>query len=245
MANLPASKRRHPPPSLAAVRSETQPSCRHLPRVVQRATRNRPPDPAADFCFRHRRRPFATCALATTGWPRDVGSRPASCASSESRDWRRARRWRRTDRHLPSCSRGHLPIPATRGFLCPKAAVFEPDRGRPLLLLVARRICLARAAGRRRCWSIESSGPGSLLVAAGATLSGLTVVLVRLGLRKGFLPPPTRHSSGLKRAPHSHNAFARLAGDTNALNASPHPPGPDLCATASARRRIMGHTSRS
>jgi hypothetical protein len=41
------------------------PSSQATSSVLSWATRNRPPEPGADFRFRHRRRPFATCALAT------------------------------------------------------------------------------------------------------------------------------------------------------------------------------------
>ena len=66
-------------------RHPSRPARRALPRIGNReprrrllrwATRNRPPEPGADFCFRYRRRPFATCAKATKPMPAfGVGSR--------------------------------------------------------------------------------------------------------------------------------------------------------------------------
>jgi hypothetical protein len=46
-----------------------------------------PAAPGADYCFRHRRRPVATCATATKEWPADANTGRSECHEARSRGW--------------------------------------------------------------------------------------------------------------------------------------------------------------
>ena len=101
------------PEMLAAPAAQVSPDQLLAPQrgpAASRLERQSPPEPRADFCFRYRRLPFATCAMATTRWGRVSTARvPGLQTLCRSRDGRRIRSCR-----LAPCSGARAGVPEAR-----------------------------------------------------------------------------------------------------------------------------------